>query len=178
MSLESTFYHDLPGHQSDSGALGDRSALWPALEQTWPSQPSPQQPFPHPAGGSVGQTGVPVPLYSVPGTGGSLAVTGTPGGGAWEETQQIHPPVGKTWVRSFEGKEAKREVQGPVGGGGVRAHKALNGGRAPDYVAALGLVLCMRLRDAAPFLCSLPLHWDKRQGQQQFLPPSSWMHSF
>ncbi|XP_032249365.1 protein transport protein Sec16B [Phoca vitulina] len=114
-TAESTFYHDLPGHQSDSGALGDRSALWPALEQTWPSQPSPQQPFPHPAGGSVGQTGVPVPLYSVPGTGGSLAVTGTPGGGAWEETQQIHPPVGENTVSqgSFQHPHGQNVVSQP-----------------------------------------------------------------
>lgn len=103
MSLESTFYHDLSGRQSNSGTLGARPALWPSLEQMGPGQPSPQQPaFPHqlsshPAGGSVGQMGGPVPLYSVPGTGGSLALTGTPGGGAWEETQQIHPPLGKTW---------------------------------------------------------------------------------
>nr|XP_035931717.1 protein transport protein Sec16B-like isoform X5 [Halichoerus grypus] len=114
-TAESTFYHDLPGHQSDSGALGDRSALWPALEQTWPSQPSLQQPFPHPAGGSVGQTGVPVPLYSVPGTGGSLAVTGTPGGRAWEETQQIHPPVGENTVSqgSFQHPHGQNVVSQP-----------------------------------------------------------------
>ncbi|XP_027465967.1 protein transport protein Sec16B isoform X6 [Zalophus californianus] len=112
---ESTFYHDLSGHQSSSGALGDRSALWPALEQTWPSQPSLQQPFPHPAGGSVGQTGVPVPLYSVPGTGGSLAVTGTPGGGAWEETQQIYPPVGENTVSqgSFQHPDSQNVVSQP-----------------------------------------------------------------
>ncbi|XP_034866608.1 protein transport protein Sec16B isoform X2 [Mirounga leonina] len=114
-TAESTFYHDLSGHQSDSGALGDRSALWPALEQTWPSQPSLQQPFPHPAGGSVGQTEVPVPLYSVPGTGGSLAVTGTPGGGAWEETQQIHPPVGENTVSqgSFQHPDGQNVVSQP-----------------------------------------------------------------
>ncbi|XP_021538541.1 protein transport protein Sec16B [Neomonachus schauinslandi] len=114
-TAERTFYHDLSGHQSDSGALGDRSALWPSLEQTWPSQPSLQQPFPHPAGGSVGQTGVPVPLYSVPGTGGSLAVTGTPGGGAWEETQQIHPPVGENTVSqgSFQHPDGQNVVSQP-----------------------------------------------------------------
>lgn len=137
MSLESTFYHDLSGRQSDSGALADRSALWPTLEQTALAQPSPQQPFPHqpsshPEGGSVGQMGVPVPLYSVSGAGGSLAVTGTPGGGAWEETQKIHPPLGKTGVRSFEGEEAEEGGGGTSRRGWVRADKALNGRCAPD----------------------------------------------
>lgn len=28
------------------------------------------------------------------------------------------------------------------------------------YSAALGLVLCMLLRDIVPFLCGLPLHWE------------------
>ncbi|XP_030897181.1 protein transport protein Sec16B [Leptonychotes weddellii] len=67
------------------------------------------------AGGSVGQTGVPVPLYSVPGTGGSLAVTGTPGGGAWEETQQIHPPVGENTVSqgSFQHPDGQNVVSQP-----------------------------------------------------------------
>lgn len=75
----------------------------------------------------MGQMGGPVPLYSVPGTGGSLALTGTPGGGAWEETQLFHPPLGKTWGRSFEAEEV-----GEGGGGGIRAHKALNGGCTSD----------------------------------------------
>ncbi|XP_027465964.2 protein transport protein Sec16B isoform X3 [Zalophus californianus] len=67
------------------------------------------------AGGSVGQTGVPVPLYSVPGTGGSLAVTGTPGGGAWEETQQIYPPVGENTVSqgSFQHPDSQNVVSQP-----------------------------------------------------------------
>nr|XP_035931715.1 protein transport protein Sec16B-like isoform X3 [Halichoerus grypus] len=67
------------------------------------------------AGGSVGQTGVPVPLYSVPGTGGSLAVTGTPGGRAWEETQQIHPPVGENTVSqgSFQHPHGQNVVSQP-----------------------------------------------------------------
>lgn len=123
MSLGNTFYHDLLGRQSHSEALGDRRALWPTPEQMGPGQPSSQHPIPHqpsscPAGGGVGQMGVPVPLYSVPevclpGTGGCMAVTGPPGGEAWEETQQIYPPPGKTcwpgWkpgVRSVEGEEA------------------------------------------------------------------------
>lgn len=124
MSSESTFYHDLSGHPSDSEALGDRSALWPTLEQMGPAQPSPQQPFlyqpgSHPAGGSVGQMGVPVPLYSVAGTSGSLAAVVTPGGGTWEETQQMHPPPGKSYQEGwkpgggggrFEGRKEKREV--------------------------------------------------------------------
>ncbi|XP_045838234.1 protein transport protein Sec16B isoform X2 [Meles meles] len=103
-TAESTFYHDLSGCQSNSGALGAHPALWPTLEQRGTGQPSPQPPsFPHqlsshPAGGSMGQVGGPVPLYSVPATGGSLAVTGAPGRGAWEETQQIHPPLGESAV--------------------------------------------------------------------------------
>ncbi|XP_048081025.1 protein transport protein Sec16B isoform X1 [Ursus arctos] len=119
-SAESTFYHDLSGRQSDSGALADRSALWPTLEQTALAQPSPQQPFPHqpsshPEGGSVGQMGVPVPLYSVSGAGGSLAVTGTPGGGAWEETQKIHPPLGENTDSqgSFQHPDGQKVVSQP-----------------------------------------------------------------
>lgn len=106
VSLENTVYQDLSGHQGDPEATEDRPALWPTVEQTVPAQPSLQQPFPfqpgsYPAGGGLGQMGVPVPLYSVPqthlpGTGGSLAVTEAPAGRAWEETQQLPPPPGKT----------------------------------------------------------------------------------
>ncbi|KAF4018602.1 hypothetical protein G4228_010064 [Cervus hanglu yarkandensis] len=98
---ENTFYHDLSGPQGNSGAYGDRSALWPAPEQSGPAQPSPQQPGSYPTGGGSGQMGVPVPLYSVPEThlletGGSVAVTGAPG--AWEGAQQIHLPPGENTV--------------------------------------------------------------------------------
>ncbi|XP_032174798.1 protein transport protein Sec16B [Mustela erminea] len=118
---ESTFYHDLSGRQSNSGTLGARPALWPTLEQMGPGQPSPRQlAFPHqlsshPAGGSVGQMGGPVPLYSVPGTGGSLALTGTPGGGAWEETQLFHPPLGESTVSqgSFQHPDGQKVVSEP-----------------------------------------------------------------
>ncbi|XP_043341615.1 protein transport protein Sec16B isoform X2 [Cervus canadensis] len=98
---ENTFYHDLSGPQGNSGAYGDRSALWPAPEQSGPAQPSPQQPGSYPTGGGSGQMGVPVPLYSFPEThlletGGSVAVTGAPG--AWEGAQQIHLPPGENTV--------------------------------------------------------------------------------
>lgn len=106
VSLENTLYQDLPGRHGVSEATGDPSALWPTVEPVGPAWPSPQQPFPlqpgsYPAGGDLGQTGVPVPLYSVPetrlpGTGGSMAVTEAPGGRTWEETQQTHLPPGKT----------------------------------------------------------------------------------
>ncbi|XP_077757921.1 protein transport protein Sec16B isoform X1 [Canis aureus] len=119
-TAESTFYHDLSGHPSDSEALGDRSALWPTLEQMGPAQPSPQQPFlyqpgSHPAGGSVGQMGVPVPLYSVAGTSGSLAAVVTPGGGTWEETQQMHPPPVENTVSqgSFQHPDGQKVVSKP-----------------------------------------------------------------
>lgn len=149
MSLDDTFYQDLSGHQGNSEALGDCSALWPTLEPMGPAQPSPQQPFPlqpssYPAGGGSGQTGVPVPLYSVPeahlpGTGGSVAVTGTPGGRAWEEAQQMHPPPGKTcqrgsepWVTRCLGEQAEEGGAGTSAGCGVGAGKALSGGCARD----------------------------------------------
>ncbi|CAI9179716.1 unnamed protein product [Rangifer tarandus platyrhynchus] len=100
---ENTFYHDLSGPQGNSGAYGDRSALWPTPEQSRPAQPSPQQPGSYPTGGSSEQVGVPVPLCSVPethllGTGGSVAATGAPGGSAWEGAQQIHLPPGENTV--------------------------------------------------------------------------------
>ncbi|KAF0881000.1 SC16B protein, partial [Crocuta crocuta] len=126
---ENSFYHDLLGHQSHSEALGDRSALWPTPEQMGPGQPSSQQPIPHqpsscPAGGGVGQMGVSVPLYSVPevylpGTGGCTAVTGTPGGGAGEDTQQIHPPSAENTVSQGgsqhpDGQKAVSKPQVPL----------------------------------------------------------------
>nr|XP_030731250.1 protein transport protein Sec16B-like isoform X7 [Globicephala melas] len=124
-TTDDTFYQDLSGHQGNSEALGDRSALWPTLEPMGPAQPSPQQPFPlqpssYPAGGGSGQTGVPVPLYSVPeahlpGTGGSVAVTGTPGGRAWEEAQQMHPPPGENTVspETFQQPDGQKVVSKP-----------------------------------------------------------------
>ncbi|XP_026942030.1 protein transport protein Sec16B isoform X1 [Sagmatias obliquidens] len=124
-TTDDTFYQDLSGHQGNSEALGDRSALWPTLEPMGPAQPSPQQPFPlqpssYPAGGGSGQTGVPVPLYSVPeahlpGTGGSVAVTGTPGGRAWEEAQQMHPPPGENTVspETFQHPDGQKVVSKP-----------------------------------------------------------------
>uniref|UniRef100_A0ABI7WM71 Protein transport protein sec16 n=1 Tax=Felis catus TaxID=9685 RepID=A0ABI7WM71_FELCA len=120
-----TFYHDLLGRQSHSEALGDRRALWPTPEQMGPGQPSSQHPIPHqpsscPAGGGVGQMGVPVPLYSVPevclpGTGGCMAVTGPPGGEAWEETQQIYPPPAENIVSqgSFQHLDGQKAVSKP-----------------------------------------------------------------
>ncbi|KAB0397378.1 hypothetical protein E2I00_019657, partial [Balaenoptera physalus] len=125
MSLDDTFYQDLSGHQGNSEALGDCSALWPTLEPMGPAHPSPQQPLPlqpssYPAGGGSGQTGVPVPLYSVPethlpGTGGSVAVTGTPGGRAWEEAQQMHPPPGENTVspETFQHPDGQKVVSKP-----------------------------------------------------------------
>uniref|UniRef100_A0A673UVN1 Protein transport protein sec16 n=1 Tax=Suricata suricatta TaxID=37032 RepID=A0A673UVN1_SURSU len=122
---ENTFYHDLLGRQSHSEALGDRSALWPTPEQMGPGQPGSQQPIPHqpsscPAGGGVEQMGVPVPLYSVPevylpGTGGCMAVTGTPGGGAGEETQQMHPPPAETTVSQggFQHPDGQKAISKP-----------------------------------------------------------------
>lgn len=107
MSLENTFYQDFSGCQGYSEAPEYRSALWLMLEQTCLPQPSPQQPFPlqpgsYPAGGGAGQTGAPMPLYSVPeihlpGTGSSVAVTEAPGGTVSEETLQTHLGPGKTW---------------------------------------------------------------------------------
>ena len=119
VSLENTFYQDLSGPQGNSGAYGDRSALWPTPEQSGPTQPSPQQPGSYPTGGGSGQMGVLVPLYSVPethllGTGGSVAVAGAPGGRAWEGAQQIHLPPGKScqqgsepWVGRCGGERAE-----------------------------------------------------------------------
>ncbi|KAG8517317.1 Protein transport protein Sec16B, partial [Galemys pyrenaicus] len=105
LQVKNTFYPDLSRQQGDSEALGDHSALWPTSEPTVPAQPAPQQSFPllpgsYPYGGDAGQTGVPVPLYSVPlihqpRTGGSVAVTGAPAGSAWEENQQMYPSPGE-----------------------------------------------------------------------------------
>lgn len=109
MSLENTFYQDLSGHQGDSEATVDPSASWPTVEPMGPVRPGPQQPFPlqpgsYPAGGDWGQTGVPVPLYSVPkthlpGISGGLAVTEAPGGRAWEGAQQTQTYPGKACAR-------------------------------------------------------------------------------
>uniref|UniRef100_A0A8D1ZJQ7 Protein transport protein sec16 n=1 Tax=Sus scrofa TaxID=9823 RepID=A0A8D1ZJQ7_PIG len=111
-TTEHTFYQDLSGQQGNSEALGGCSAQWPTPEQTGPAQLSPQQPFAlqpssYPAGGGSQQTGVPVPLYEVPethlpGTLGSVAVTGAPGERAWEEAQQMHSPPGENTVVSSE----------------------------------------------------------------------------
>ncbi|XP_057585523.1 protein transport protein Sec16B isoform X2 [Hippopotamus amphibius kiboko] len=122
-----TFYQDLSGHQGNSEALGDRSALWPTPEQTGLAQPSPQQTFPlqpnsYPAGGGSGQMGVPVPLYSVPethlpGTSGGVAVPEAPGGRAWEEAQQIriNPPPGENTVspETFQHPDGEKAVCKP-----------------------------------------------------------------
>ncbi|XP_033052510.1 protein transport protein Sec16B isoform X2 [Trachypithecus francoisi] len=107
-TTENTFYQDFSGCQGYSEAPGYRSALWLTLEQTCLPQPSPQQPLPlqpgsYPAGGGAGQTGAPMPLYSVPeihlpGTGSSVAVTEAPGGTVWEETLQAHLGPGENPV--------------------------------------------------------------------------------
>ncbi|KAI4563470.1 hypothetical protein MJT46_019826, partial [Ovis ammon polii x Ovis aries] len=119
VSLENTFYQDLSGPQGNSEAYGDHSALWPTPEQSGPAQLSPQQPGSYPTGGGSGQMGVPVPLSSVPETHllgpiGSVAVTGAPGGTAWEEAQQIHLAPGKScqqgsepWVGWCGGEQAE-----------------------------------------------------------------------
>nr|XP_019584195.1 PREDICTED: protein transport protein Sec16B isoform X1 [Rhinolophus sinicus]XP_019584287.1 PREDICTED: protein transport protein Sec16B isoform X1 [Rhinolophus sinicus] len=124
-TTENTLYEDLSGHQGDPEAIGDRSAQWPAAEQTVPAQPSLQQPFPlqpgsYPAGGGLGQTGVPVPLYSVPqtylpATSGSMAVTEAPGGRAWEEIQQMPPPPGENTVsqETFQNPDGQKAVSKP-----------------------------------------------------------------
>uniref|UniRef100_A0A8B9WRI5 Protein transport protein sec16 n=1 Tax=Bos mutus grunniens TaxID=30521 RepID=A0A8B9WRI5_BOSMU len=117
---ENTFYQGLSGPQGNSEAYGDRSALWPTLEQSGPAQLSPQQPGSYPTGGGSGQMGVPVPLYSVPethllGTSGSVAVTGAPGGTAWEEAQQIHlPPVSPETLQHPDGQKAISRPQVPL----------------------------------------------------------------
>lgn len=167
MSSENTFHQTLSGHQGDSKATGDPSAMWPTVEPMGPAWPSPQQPFPlqpgsYPAGGDLGQTGVPVPLYSVPethlpGIGGGMAVTEAPGGRAWEEAQRTHPAPGKTcarWqpgMRSFGVEEEDEGRQGPVGSW-----------RRPERgcaycVSALVLELCQRPREAAPSVPLSPL---------------------
>ncbi|XP_019501955.1 PREDICTED: protein transport protein Sec16B isoform X2 [Hipposideros armiger] len=125
-TTENTFYQDLSGHQGDPEATEDRPALWPTAEQTVPAQPSLQQPFPlqpgsYPAGGGLGQTGVSVPLYSVPqmhlpGTGGSMAVTEAPAGRAWEETQQmppLPPPENTVSQETFQHPSGQMAVSKP-----------------------------------------------------------------
>ncbi|KAK1329249.1 hypothetical protein QTO34_011429 [Cnephaeus nilssonii] len=120
-----TFYQDFSGHPGDSEATGDPSALWPPAEPMGPTWPSPQQPLPlqpgsYPAGGDLGQTGVPVPLYSVPetrlpGIGGSTAVAEAPGGRPWAETQQPRPPPGENTVsqETFQHPDGQKVVSKP-----------------------------------------------------------------
>nr|XP_031291578.1 protein transport protein Sec16B isoform X1 [Camelus dromedarius] len=126
-TTENAFNQDLSGYQGNSEAAGDQSALWPTLEQMGPGRPSPQQPLPlqpgsYPAGGGSEQTGVPVPPYSIlkthlPGTGGSMAVTGAPGGRAWEEAQQIHLPPGENTVSpgAFQHPDDQKVISKPQG---------------------------------------------------------------
>lgn len=144
VSLENTFYQDLSGPQGNSEAYGDHSALWPTPEQSGPAQLSPQQLGSYPTGGGSGQMGVPVPLSSVPETHllgpiGSVAVTGAPGGTAWEEAQQIHLAPGKScqqgsepWVGRCGGEQAEEGGAGASVGCAVGACEALGGGRARD----------------------------------------------
>ncbi|EPY78996.1 hypothetical protein CB1_000976021 [Camelus ferus] len=80
------------------------------------------QPGSYPAGGGSEQTGVPVPPYSIlkthlPGTGGSVAVTGAPGGRAWEEAQQIHLPPGENTVSpgAFQHPDDQKVISKPQG---------------------------------------------------------------
>ncbi|XP_004372909.1 protein transport protein Sec16B [Trichechus manatus latirostris] len=124
-TTENTFYQDLSGHQGYSEPLGYRSAPWPMPEQTDPSQPSSQQPFPlQPVGGGAGPTGAPLPLYSVPethppGTGRSVAVTAAPGARAREEALQAHPPLGENTVcqeplQHPDGQEVISKPQAPL----------------------------------------------------------------
>uniref|UniRef100_G1P8H3 Protein transport protein sec16 n=1 Tax=Myotis lucifugus TaxID=59463 RepID=G1P8H3_MYOLU len=120
-----TFYQDFSGHRGDSEATGDPSARWPPVEPVGPAWPSPQQPLPlqpgsYPAGGDLGQTGVPVPLYSVPearlpGIGGSTAVTEAPGGRPWAETQQPPPPPAENTVSqgTFQHPDGQKVVSTP-----------------------------------------------------------------
>lgn len=185
--IGSTFYQDFSRHRGDSEATGDPSALWPPVEPVGPAWPSPQQPLPlqpgsYPAGGDLEQIGVPVPLYSVPearlpGIGGNMAVTEAPGGRPWAETQQPHPPPGKTCSGSLgcgvlEGRSQMGRGRDQWGAG-----KDLNGvctwWRA-CWVSALVLV-CMQPGEIA---LSLPLSspLGQAQGDQQQRPP--WAHSF
>ncbi|KAL2771257.1 protein transport protein Sec16B [Daubentonia madagascariensis] len=123
-TTENIFYQDLSGPRGYSEAPGHRVALWPTPEQTCPIQPSPRQPFPlqlgsHPAGGGAGQTGAPVPLYSVPEihlpAGGSMAVTGVPGGMVLEETLQTHPAPGENTVsqETFQHPDGQNVISKP-----------------------------------------------------------------
>ncbi|XP_062961984.1 protein transport protein Sec16B [Cynocephalus volans] len=124
-TAEDTSYPDLVGHQGCSEAPGYGPALWPTPEQTGPTQPSPQQSFhlqlgPYPAGGGAGQTGAPVPLYSVPethllGTGGSIAVTGAPGGKVWDETLQTTPIPGENTMsqETFQHPDGQKVISKP-----------------------------------------------------------------
>ncbi|XP_049724095.1 protein transport protein Sec16B isoform X1 [Elephas maximus indicus] len=124
-TTENPFYQDLSGHQGYSELLGYCSAPWPMPEQTGPSQPSSQQPFPlqlgsHPVGGGAGQTGPPVPLCSVPethlpGTGSSMAVTAAPGARAREEALQAHPLFGENYVchEPFQDSDGQKDTSKP-----------------------------------------------------------------
>uniref|UniRef100_A0A2K5LGX8 Protein transport protein Sec16B n=1 Tax=Cercocebus atys TaxID=9531 RepID=A0A2K5LGX8_CERAT len=132
---ENTFYQDFSGCQGYSEAPGYRSALWLTLEQTCLPQPSPQQPFPlqpgsYPAGGGAGQTGAPMPLYSVPeihlpGTGSSVAVTEAPGGTVWEEPLQTHLGPGENTV-------SQETSQPPDGQEVISKPQTLLAARAPS----------------------------------------------
>ncbi|XP_004688187.1 PREDICTED: protein transport protein Sec16B [Condylura cristata] len=115
-TTENPSCQDWSGQQGDSEALGGPSTLWPAPELTGPDQPFPLLLGSHPDGGGAGQTGVPVPLYSVPlthhpGTGGSVAVTAAPGGSSWEENQQMYSPPGEKTVT----QENFQHPSGPMG---------------------------------------------------------------
>ncbi|XP_024408918.2 protein transport protein Sec16B isoform X4 [Desmodus rotundus] len=124
-TTENTFYQDLSGHQGDSEATVDPSASWPTVEPMGPVRPGPQQPFPlqpgsYPAGGDWGQTGVPVPLYSVPkthlpGISGGLAVTEAPRGRAWEGAQQTQTYPGENTVSpdTFQQPDGAKVVSEP-----------------------------------------------------------------
>ncbi|XP_066117314.1 protein transport protein Sec16B isoform X1 [Saccopteryx bilineata] len=120
-TTENTFL----GHQGDLEATADPSAMWPTAEPMGPARPSPQPPFPfqpgsYPAGGNPEQTGVPVPLYSVPethlpGIGGSVALAEAPGGWAWGQAQQTPPPPGENTVfqETFQHPDGENMVSKP-----------------------------------------------------------------
>ncbi|XP_054443697.1 protein transport protein Sec16B [Pteronotus mesoamericanus] len=122
-------YYNLSRHQGDSDTTRDPSALWPTVEPVRPARPSPQQPLAlqpgsYPVGGDLGQTGVPVPLYSVPethlpGLDGGTAVTEAPGGRAWEGAQQTQPrpgenPVSQDTLQHPDGPRVFSEPQVPM----------------------------------------------------------------
>ncbi|XP_006867162.1 PREDICTED: protein transport protein Sec16B [Chrysochloris asiatica] len=118
-TTENTSYQDLSGHQ------GYSQPLWPLPEETGLSQPNLQQPFPQqldtfPVGGGAGQTGAPVPLYSVlethpPETASSVTVTATSEAKAQEEVLQAHVPLGVNTVsqepfQNLDGHISKPQV--------------------------------------------------------------------